>query len=70
MKTEKAKSIGKIILVFVLSVVIWRLTFILFDTQKFAYNVFRHIAAGLFLSFLICVLMIVMLHAERRTNSF
>lgn len=70
MKTEKAKSIGKAILVFVLSIVIWRLTFIFFDTQKFAYNVFWHIAAGLFLSALICVLMIVMLHTERRTNSF
>ncbi len=70
MKTEKAKAIKKAIFVFVLSVLIWRLTFILFDTHKFVYNVFWHIAAGLFLSVLICVLMIVMLHTERRTNSF
>lgn len=69
MKTEKAKSIQKAILVFALSVVIWRLTFMLFDAKKFADNVLWHIGAGLFLSVLICVLMIVMLNTERKISS-
>lgn len=68
MKTEQAKAIGRVSLVFVLSVVIWRITLLLFDSQKFADNVLWHIAAGLFLSGLICVLMIAMLHIEGRTK--
>jgi membrane protease YdiL (CAAX protease family) len=70
LKTEKAKAIGRVSLVFVLSVVIWRLTLLLFDGQKFASNVLCHIAAGLFLSVLICMLIIATLHAERKINDF
>ncbi len=70
MKTEKAKMIGNVIILFVLSIVIWRLTLLIFDGQKFAGNVLWHIAAGLFLSILICVLIITMLHMERGKNDF
>ncbi len=69
MKTEKAKAIKKATLVFALSIVIWRLTFLLFDGGSFADNVFWHIAAGLFLSVAICALMLVMFRVEKRTDS-
>lgn len=50
--------------------VIWRITLFLFDGEKFVNNVIWHIATGLFLSALICILMIVMVHTEGRRKDF
>lgn len=61
---------GRIIVVFVLSVVIWRVTLLLFDGQKFTGNVLWHIAAGLFLSALVCVLMIAIVLKEGKIKNF
>lgn len=68
MKEKKANAIGRIIYVFVLTVVIWRVTLLLFDGQQFADSVLLHIAAGLFLSALVCALMIVMMYTARRAK--
>lgn len=57
----KSNTIGRVVLVFVLSVVIWRVTLLLFDGHQFADRVLLHIVAGLFLSALICALMIFMM---------
>lgn len=56
--------------VFILSVIIWRLTLFLFDGKMFIDNVLYHIVAGLFLSLLICVMIITTIHTERNTNDF
>ena len=66
MALDKKKAIGRVTAVFIISIVIWRLMLLFFGGAALGENIFRHIAAGIFTSVLVCILIFAIDHIEKK----